>query len=222
MELDELKQKWAEQDAKLEKSIRLNTQLLRESGMNRVGRALAPLSWGIAIEGILNLATVLWLGSFLGDHIGQPRLAAPAALLLVGAIAILSAGIRQWVALRRIDYGAPVVAIQKRLAALRVSRIRTTKWIFLVSPLLWAPMLLVGFHALTGTDPYAFLFGWWLVGNLLFGVVFLLGMFWLSKRFGDRWKRFPAVQRLMDALAGRSLAAAAGALNEIESFERED
>ncbi len=221
MELDDLKQKWAEQDAKLEKSIRLNTRLLRESGMTRVGAALAPLSWGIAVEGILNLAVVLLLGSYLGDHIGQPRLAAPAALLLVCAIAILAAGIRQWVALRTIDYGAPVVAIQKRLAALRVSRLRTTKWIFLASPLLWAPMLVVGFHALTGMDPYAFLFGWWLAGNLLFGLVFLLGMLWLSRRFGGRWERFPVVQRLMDAIAGRSLLAAHGALEEIERFERE-
>ena len=221
MELDDLKQKWAEQDAKLEKSIRLNTRLLRESGMARVGKALAPLSWGIAVEGILNVATVLWLGSFLGDHIGEPRLAAPAALLFVCAIAILNVGIRQWVALRTLDYGAPVVEIQKRLATLRVGRIRTHQWILLLSPLLWTPMLIVGFHALTGLDPYAFMDGTWLAANLIFGLVFLAGMLWLSKRDGDRWSRFPAVQRLMDALAGRSLAAAHGTLEEIERFERE-
>ncbi len=220
MELDDLKQKWAEQDAKLEKSIRLNTRLLRESGMARVGRALAPLSWGIAVEGILNVATVLWLGSFLGDHIGEPRLAAPAALLFVCAIAILNVGIRQWVVLRTLDYGAPVVEIQKRLATLRVGRIRTTKWILLLSPLLWTPMLIVGFRALTGLDPYAFMDGKWLAANLLFGLVFLAGMLWLSKRYGDRWSRFPAVRHLMDAIAGRSLVAANGALQEIERFER--
>ena len=221
MELADLKQKWAEQDAKLEKSLRLNARLVRESGMTRVGRALAPLSWGIAIEGILNVAVVLWLGSFLGDHIGQPRLAAPAALLLVCAIAILNTGIRQWAVLRTIDYGAPVLAIQKRLAALRVSRIRATKWIFLLSPLLWLPILIVGFDALTGVDPSTFLYGWWLAGNLLFGVVFLLGMLWLAKRFGGRWQRFPAVQHVMDAIAGRSLTAASRALEEVERFEQE-
>lgn len=221
MELDDLKQKWAEQDAKLEKSIRLNTRLLHESGMTRVGKALAPLSWGIAVEGTLNLAVVLWLGSFLGDHIREPRLAAPAALLLAFAIAILNAGIRQWVALRTIDYGAPVVAIQKRLAALRVSRIRVTRWILLVSPLLWTPMLIVGFHALTGLDPYAFMDGKWLAGNLLFGLAFLAGMLWLSKRMGGRLSQSPAMRRLLDDVAGRSLAAANGALDEIERFERE-
>jgi hypothetical protein len=221
MELDDLKQMWAEQDAKLEKSIRLNTQLLRESGMTRVGKALAPLSWGIAVEGILNVVIVLWLGSFLGDHIGEPRLAAPAALLFVCAIAILNVGIRQWTALRALDYGAPVVDIQKRLATLRVGRIRTTKWILLLSPLLWTPLLIVGFHTLTGVDPYAFMDGKWLAGNLIFGLVFLVGMLWVSKRYGDRWSRFPAVRRLMDALAGRSLAAASGALEEIERFERD-
>jgi hypothetical protein len=221
MELDDLKQKWTEQDAKLEKSIRLNTRLLRESAMTRVGAALAPISWGIAVEGILNVAVVLFLGSFLGDHIGQPRLAAPAALLFVCAIAILNAGIRQWVALRTIDYGEPVLAIQKRLASLRVSRIRTTKWILLVSPLLWTPMLIVGFHALTGLDPYAFMDGQWLAGNLIFGVVFLAGMLWLSKRTGGRLAQSPAMRRLLDDVAGRRLVAATGALDEIERFERE-
>lgn len=221
MELDELKQKWTEQDAKLEKSIRLDTRLVRESAMTRVGASLAPLSWGIAIEGILNVAVVLWLGSFLGDHVGQPRLAAPAAMLFVCAIAILNVGIRQWVTLRTIDYGAPVLAIQKRLAALRVSRIRATKWILLVSPLLWTPMLIVGFHALTGLDPYAFMNGRWLAGNLLFGLAFLAGMLWISKRSASRLAQVPAMRRLMDDVAGRSLVAANGALDEIERFERE-
>lgn len=221
MELDDLKQKWAEQDAKLEKSIRLNTRLLRESGMTRVGKALAPLSPGIAVEGVLSVAVVLLLGSFLGDHIAQPRLAAPAALLLVCAIAILNASIRQWVTLRSIDYGAPVVAIQKRLASLRIGRIRTTKWILLVSPLLWTPMLIVGFHALTGLDPYAFMDGKWLVGNLLFGLAFLAGMLWLSKQMSGRLAQSTAVRRLLDDVAGRSLVAANGALEAIERFERE-
>ena len=221
MELDALKQKWAEQDAKLEKGIRLNTRLLRESGMNRVGKALAPLSRGIAVEGILNVAIVLWLGSFLGDHIGEPRLAAPAAIVFVFAIAILNVGIRHWVALRTLDYGAPVVDIQKRLATLRVGRIRATKWILLLSPLLWTPILIVGFAALTGRDPYAFMDGKWLAGNLLFGLLFLAGMLWLSKRAGSRLAQFPAMRRLMDDVGGRSLVAANEALQEIERFERD-
>ena len=129
-------------------------------------------------------------------------------------------GIRQWIALRTLDYGAPVFDVQKRLATLRVGRIRTIKWILLLSPLLWTPTLLVGFHALTGLDPYAFMDGKWLAANLLFGLAFLAGMLWVSKRYGDRWNRFPAVRHLMDAIAGRSLVAANGTLEEIEQFER--
>ena len=221
MELDELKQKWVEYDAKLEKSIRLNTRLLRESNLARVDAALKPLSHGIVLHGILNLPAVFLLGSFLGDHIAEPRFAAPAALLLACSIAILNAGIRQFVTLRTLDYGAPTLAIQKRLAALRVNRIRTTKWILLASPLLWTPLLIVSIKGFLGVDPYAFLDGKWLAGNLLFGLAFLVGMLWLSRRLGGRWERSRVVRGLMDAIAGRSLAAAAGALEEIERFERE-
>jgi hypothetical protein len=221
MELDDLKQKWVEYDAKLDKSLRLNARLLRESGLGRVEAALKPLSRSIVVEGTLNLAAVFLLGSFLGNHVAEPRFAVPAALLLACAIAIMSTGIRQWLALRTIDYGAPVVAIQKRLAALRIGRIRTTKWILIGSPLLWTPLLIVSVKALTGLDPYAFLNARFLAGNLLFGLAFLFGMLWLSKRQGGRWNQSPAVRRLMDDIAGRSLVTATGALDEIERFERE-
>lgn len=221
MELDDLKQRWVEYDAKLEKSIRLNTRLLRESGLARVDAALKPLSRGIALEGILNLPAVLLLGSFLGDHISEPRFAAPAALLLACSIAILNAGIRQFVTLRTLDYGAPVLAIQKRLAALRVSRIRTTKWILLAAPLLWTPLLIVSIKGLLGVDPYAFLEGKWLAANLLFGLVFLVGMLWLSQHLAGRWERSRVVRGLANAIAGHGLVAASGALDEIERFERD-
>jgi hypothetical protein len=220
MELDDLKQKWAEYDAKLEKSIRLNTQLLRDSGLTRVDAALKPLSRWIVLETLLNVPAVLLLGSFLGDHIGEPRFAVPAALLLACAVAILSAGIRQWVALRTLDYGTPILAIQKRLAAVRVGRIRTTKWILIVSPLLWTPLLIVAIKGLVGVDPYAFLDAKWLAANLLFGLAFLALMLWVSKRYGDRWKQSPAMQRFLDNLAGRSLASATGFLNTLSRFEQ--
>ena len=221
MELDDLKQKLVEYDARLDRSLRLNARLLRESGLGRIEASLKPLSLGILAEAILNLAAVLLLGSFLGDHIAEPRFALPAALLLAGSIAIVGTGVRQWLALRTLDYGAPIVAIQKRLAALRLGRIRTTKWILIASPLLWTPLLIVAVKGLTGADPYAFLNARFLAGNLLFGLAFLIGMLWLSKRQGGRWSRSPALRRLMDDIAGRSLVAATGALEDIERFERE-
>lgn len=221
MELDDLKQKWADHDAKLDRSLRLNLQILRDSSLGRVGKALRPLSAAIVIEGLLNVLTVLVLGSFLGDHITEPRFAVPAALLFVCALAILNAGIRQWVGLRTIDYGAPVVAIQKRLAALNVSRIRATKWVFLLSPLIWTPLLIVGIKGLTGVDPYRFLDGKWLAANVLFGLAFLGATLWVAKRYGDRWKRTPAMRGFMDAIADRSIVSANGYLDELARFEAE-
>lgn len=222
MELDDLKSRWAEYDAKLEKNVRLNTRLLRESGLTRVDTALKPLSRWILFEMLMNVPAVLLLGSFLGDHIGEPRFAVPGALLLAFAIAILSAGIRQWAVLRTIDYGAPIVAIQKRLESLRIRRIRTTKWVLLLSPILWTPLLIVAVKGLFGADPYAFLDARWLAANLLFGLAALILMLWFSKRHADRWKQSPLARRLMDEIAGRSLASAMGFLKELSRFEQEE
>ena len=45
MELDELKQKWAEHDRKLEVNIRLTRQLLSATKMNRARSALQRLAF---------------------------------------------------------------------------------------------------------------------------------------------------------------------------------
>ena len=81
MELDELKQKWAEHDRKLEVNIRLTRQLLSATKMNRARSALQRLAVFLALESVIALAVIIVLGSFIGDHIAMVRFAVPAAPL---------------------------------------------------------------------------------------------------------------------------------------------
>jgi hypothetical protein len=52
MELDELKEKWAEHDRKLDQSIRLNQQLMRETYTRRAKFALWRLAAMLALGSI--------------------------------------------------------------------------------------------------------------------------------------------------------------------------
>jgi threonine/homoserine/homoserine lactone efflux protein len=72
-----------------------------------------------------------------------------------------------------------------------------------------------------GVDAYAFGSAW-LLGNLLFGVMFLVVMVWASRRYGDRMQKSPAIQRLMNTIAGRELTAALAFLESLSRLETED
>lgn len=221
MELDDFKQRWEEQDRKLDTSLRLNTRLLRESVLGKTETALRRLSRLLWFEILVNLLAVLWIGSFLADHISEPRFAIPAATLHLGAILLIAAGARQLVALKALDYGAPVVAIQKRLESLRAERIRAVKWTLIAAPLAWTPLMIVGLKALFGVDAWSALGVPYVAANLVLGVVVITLAVWLSRRYENRMRRLPAAQRLMRTLAGTSLASATVFLDTISRFEEE-
>lgn len=222
MELEDLKDRWEAYDRKLDASFRLNTAVLREINLSRADSALKRLSRLLVCELLVDLAAVVALGAFIAGHAGEMRFLAPAVLLDLCAIGFVIASIRQLVALHSLDYGAPVVAIQKQLQALRIERIRVTKWILLLCPLLWTPLLIVTFEGLFGLDVYLFLDGTWLAANLLFGLAFIPLMLWAAQRFAGRWQGSPLVQSLMDDLAGRSLVEATGFLSTLSRFEAEE
>lgn len=220
MELDELKQLWQEHDLKLDEALRINREAARRELLRPAGTALRRMQWrvgaGIATDGVL----LLWLGRFLGDHFREPRFLLPAALLHLAAIAGLGSGLRQWIALRGIDLGEPVLSIQRRLEALRVMRLRLLLGIVALSPLLWLPMLVVALRGFLGVDAYARFSGAWMLANLLFGLVFVAVAVWAARRYADRAKGSPRLQRLMWDLSGTSLSKAIETLRRLESFER--
>ncbi len=222
MELEELQRLWEKQDKKLDASIRLNTRLLRETVLGKAEAATRPLSRLLWFELLFAVPAVLLIGSFLAEHVGEARFFFPALGLHLGVIALLVSGIRQHVVLRAIDYGAPILSIQKRLASLRVLRIRTVKWTFILAPLAWTPLLIVALKGLFGVDAYTMFGGRWLIANVLFGLVVIVLAVWLSRRYADRMGSSPVVQRLMRELAGQSLTTAESFLDSLSQYEEEE
>jgi hypothetical protein len=221
MELDELKQKWAEHDRKLDGNIRLTRQLLSATKMNRARSALQRLAVFLALESVLALAVIIALGSFIGDHIARVRFAVPAAALDLFEIATLIVLIQQIRLAVYIDYHKPVAAIQKQLASLRMLHIRHVQWTLLLAPLVWTPLLIVALEGFLRVDAYKTLGAAYLLANLLFGLAIIPPAIWLSKKFGDRMDRSPRIQWLMKELAGYNLNAASDFLATLSEFEEE-
>lgn len=222
MELDDLKQRWAERDRKLDQSIRLNSLLLRASTLSKAETAIRRLSRLLRVELLLNVVAAGCLGPFIAEHLTEARFLLPAVVLDLGVILLIVAGVHQLVAIGSLDYSAPIVAIQKRLESLRFERIRVTKLTLLASPLLWTPLLIVTLKGLFDVDAYASLDVAWLAANVLVGVAVIVAGVWASRRYADRMERSPLLQRLMRNLAGHSLAAAAAFLGALAQFEQEE
>lgn len=221
MELDDMKRRWDDQDRRLDASIRLNTRLLQASVLGKAETSLRGLYRLLWLELLTNLLAAFLLGSFLANHVSEPRFLIPAAVLHLCIIGLLVSGVRQIVALKAIDYSAPIIVIQKRLESLRVERIRAVRLTLLFAPLLWTPLMIVALKGLVGVDAYAF-GAPFLIANLLFGLLLISAAVWISKRHEARMKSSPFVQSVMRTLAGSSLASAAGFVRSIAEFEKDE
>jgi hypothetical protein len=221
MELDELKEKWAEHDRKLDRSIRLNRQLLRETYTRRARFALWRLAGMLALGAIPTLGIVVVLGGYIATYWATPKFAIPGMVLDAAAIGVLAALIAQMGLALSIDYNQPVAVIQKRLETLRKFRIRYVQAIFLISTLLWAPIFIVVMKVFLGADVYRLAGTTWIVVNVAFGFL-VLGIGVLAARhFGDRMSNSAFGQRFLRDLAGYNLNAASGFLKTLAEFEDE-
>lgn len=223
MDPDELKTAWQALNRRLERQDAVNLQLLREKKLDRTRSTLRPLLWGQIVQTLFGipfilLASLLWMRAHaLPDGLPLTALIAGIAVQVYGIATIAFAGetIRR---IRAIDYSAPVVEIQKQIAALRRTYIISgmvggLPWWFL-----WVLILAV-LAGLGGVDLYAKAPGLIWIG-LGIGGVGLLATWWFH-----RWWRSPArpalAQRLDDSIAGTSLRKARAQLDELRRFEAE-
>lgn len=218
MNLEILQRRWGELDQKLDERLRQHDGLLRRLYLQSVQIPLRRRSWAIGAEVALNVVVLLLLGGFLFQHIAAPPFLIPGVGLYLFALWQLVANLRQIVALRTLDYNSPVVALQQRLARLRVQSLTQLLWTVALSSLLWPLLVIVGLKGLLGLDAYAVLGVPWLGVNLLLGLVFVPLAIGLARLLGRRFGALPRFQRLLGDLAGRSLREAQQALASVEAF----
>ena len=222
MELEALKEKWAEHDRKLDVSIRLNRQLLMASKMNRVRRPLRWFAFAVGLGALIGLIGAVIVGRFIYHHWADPRFCLPAVVLHAWLVASVAVSVRQMAMALQIDYDKPIAVIQKQLESLQVLRIQASRWFLLTGQVVWwVPFLIVALKGLWDLNGYQVFGTTFLLTNVAAGLAIIPLAIWLSRNFGDRMGRSPIVQRLMRELAGYSLNEAAVRLETLSEFETE-
>ena len=217
MELDDLKSAWQILDRRLETQTALQLHVFREGKLDKLRGSLRPLVWGQVAQIVFGALMIVLGVACWAQNPDVPMLfGAGLSLHVYGVVAIIFAGVTLG-RIGRIDYAAPVLAIQKQLAQLRRTYILNSLCAGLPWWLLWiiAPMALLG---LAGVDiaSRAPEFVWI---SLAVGAAGLLATLW-SLRWAQDPRR-PRLASLVDAsMTGASLRKARRFLDEIAQFER--
>jgi len=217
MELDDLKATWHALDRRLQQHDAINLQLL-----DKARSQLRPLFWGQVVQMafgalIMFMAIACWSQN---RHI-PVLLVSGLVMHAYGVLAMAMGGVTLGM-IQGIDYGEPIVAIQKRLARLRRFHLLGGMLVGLPWWVLWMPMLFVlaGLRPLPVAQSAATPIASWVLialGGCVAGL--------LATLLFHRWARQPVRsqlgQRLDDAAAGHGIRRMQSALDEIARFEQE-
>jgi len=227
MQLEELQQHWQRLDEKLDQSLKLEAELLRQVVLPPARRRVNRLAMGPAVDSGLCVCALLLAGSLLGNHWRDWPLVVPSAATLIAAIVLLIDSVRQLVCVSELDWSGPVAEIQCSLERLRGARIRQFKWAILLGPLVGFCLLIVGIQSL---------FDWfsgfsfsiadklnhpWVLGNYAFGVLFIPLGYAIARMLAKRFHGHAWWQNALDGISGKSLKAAAQELERWTSLQRE-
>jgi hypothetical protein len=220
VELDDMKQAWLELNQQLATQQALNWRIFRDGQGERLRRGMRPLVWQQSALMVLGLALALWGIRFWSTHLGiWQAMACGITMQVFGTLSIIFPA-RVLSLVQAIDYAAPVLEIQRRVAQLRRWRVNVEAPVFgVLGSVIWIPAMLMlaqygADHAgvdlwsrMSGSLPWLVLMG---AGSLaVVGLVYAV-VRWLGYR-----------QRLEDSFAGSTVKRAEMMLEEIAQFERE-
>ncbi|HXC16988.1 MAG TPA: hypothetical protein VNV60_06055 [Holophagaceae bacterium] len=220
MELDDLKAEWQTLNAQMARQTALNLHLFKQSQMEKARHGLRPLAWGQAFQILAGALLILASALVWSSHLHVPHLLVAGLIMHVYGLALILFGAHMHYLISRIDYGSPVLDIQKGLARLRRFYVVGGLWLGLPWWLLWMPLAMVVL-GLLGVDIYGGLLAHApsvIYSNIAIGIAGLVASVafirWAAKRPG-------LGPRLESSAAGRSLNRAQALLDELAAFEQE-
>jgi hypothetical protein len=215
-DLDDLKSAWKDLSRQLERQNTLTLQQLKENKLAGFRSGLRPLVIGQTLQLIIGAVITGVSAQFWVNHIGTPSLVICGVLLQAYGIMFIAFAVRDLMLIRRIDYGAPIVVIQKQLAQLRAWHIQTGIWHGITGSIMWLPVLIVVLDLL-GADLLAYNSRKmiWLVATVVVCLALNYGLVLLSRTSGACGRALAA------SWIGCSIKRAQATLSEIEEFERE-
>lgn len=224
MELDDLKTEWRARNAVLERELKQQSALLRDSlverRLERIRRrgAMGPFSL------VVYVGFVAGFGIYLADSWGRWEFFAPGLLLMIWTVVMGALTINEQQQVRAVDFTAPVLEIQQKLARLGAVRAQTLQWAFLTGQILWwIPFFIVFMWGVFGVDLYRVsdFMPRFMAINVGVGLVLIPVLLWVSHLVAPRLAASAAGRSVLDSVTGRDLAEARALAQRLAQFEAE-
>lgn len=224
MDLEDLKAEWDKRDSALQKSLRAQNKLSLELLVEAQLQKLLRNNGMNAFELIIYVAFIVFFGATAASSWGHWNVFVPTILLDIWTITMGATTFAERARLRAVDFGAPVLEIQKRLTALQGERARVFQWAFLTGQILWwTPFFLVVFWALLHVDLLAvssFMQSFVAI-NIIVGLVLIPVLLWVAHMLGPQLAKSNVGRSVLDSVTGRDLAEARAIAQRLARFEAE-
>ncbi|MDZ4776216.1 MAG: hypothetical protein SGJ23_05460 [Alphaproteobacteria bacterium] len=224
MELDDLKAEWRARDAVLARELKQQSAMMRdglvERRLERIRRRGAMGPFGLAVH----IAFLAGFGLYLADNWGRWEFFAPGLLLMIWTIVMGALTIGEQQQLRAVDFGAPVLEIQQKLARLGAARARAFQWAFLTGQILWwIPFFVVVMWGVFDVDLYraSDFMPRFMAINIGVGLVLVPVLLWVAHLVGPRLAASATGRSVLDSVMGRDLAEARALAQRLARFEAE-
>jgi hypothetical protein len=221
MELDELKQTWIEHARKLDRVLSLNLQGLKTAQLDKTRSALGRFKAFRVFEILVGFAVLLWVGSYIADHISVPTLAIPALIFAASVLVAVIGNIRQLALLGQISYADPVATIQRKLEEMKLHFLRTIRLMAFMLPL-YMVYVVVGLNLFFGMDVLAQSNPAYLWANLAVSLIFIAPAVWVFRNLSFKNIGNPVIRALVHGSGGKEMIAAVEFLKGLQDFENED
>jgi hypothetical protein len=218
MNLDEMKQTWAEHTVKLDRVLKLNLQALKSAQMDKSRSALSRYKAHRIFELIYGVVFTALVGAYVVHRLTVPTLAIPALILGAFAIAGIAGCVRQLILLHQISFADPVTTIQAKLETVKMHMLEPTRLMILSLPFYFA-YIVIGFDLLFGINILARADRAYIYANVAVSVAFFLPAIWLFRNLNFRKAGHPVIRLFINVAGGKQLLAATDFLNQIEEFK---
>lgn len=213
MELEDFKHAWQSIDRRLEQQHAMSVQLFRDARLDKMHRGLRPLVWGQAFQIVCGVLGLLVLAPIWVTHWRNGAVLVSGLVVHAYCIGLIIIGAMVESQIARLDYGAPVVSLQRQLThlrrtyAVRGALFLGLPWWFLSAPLL----VVLSRGEIMRSAPSAI----W--SQLAVGAVGLAATAWFY-RWAQQPERAGLARRIDESTTGGSLRRAQAALDEIDRF----
>lgn len=154
MNFQELTSIWNNADLELEKSIKINRELIKEVSVTEIKTHLFEIKWSAIFENFVNFFWILFLTQFLINNFAEAKFSIPAAILLLFAAFSFVINTYKWRLFSELKASDSVLRTQQNVEKIKFLEILGLNSLYFIIPLFSLPFAIVIAKSFADFDLY--------------------------------------------------------------------